>query len=470
MVMLFAMTSQQIVFNKSCLAIASDSMVSIGRNFKTFPSVNKLFSMGNRHSVGLMICGCAAHIPSGVSWERIFNLFNDQELNSRDTMAEYVESFRTFISDFEKAEDTSELNKKQIKQDLDNHFTNLISPAAEREELLNVGPMARYIAESEEIQEVISAALEDRVDELIQQEIKIYEWKQEKGHLEAFRKAEKQVSEYWKPLVEEAGDFFCKRHGCAHIIKKIKYLFNKKLYNAMDHTWRETSQIVIAGFGKKELTPSVWTFDVSTDLTIPEYQTNLDGGSFGKWTCYKIRSPTDPNDRGKWHDISEKGDLGTTWSTWGTNLSFAQNDASIAFLMGINDYSRSTLNREIPSFYLHDMFPKIVSTICSIDTLSESEISRIREVMDGFVKPHSTEELYNYVDYLTTELRNRRQSQFDRIIIHLPQKELCELAGKLVELESTASQFANPGLPSVGGDIDIAVITKEEGFRWVSKK
>ena len=73
----------------------------------------------------------------------------------------------------------------------------------------------------------------------------------------------------------------------------------------------------------------------------------------------------------------------------------------------------------------------------------------ICNLSDNFVKPESAHDLYQYVDYLTTTLRNNRQSRFDRIIASLPKQELCELAVKFQELESTAAQFANPGLPSV---------------------
>ena len=189
-------------------------------------------------------------------------------------------------------QETEDLNRQQIVIALHQHFTNLISPAAEREELLNIGPMARYIAEAKGNQEFMTTVIEDRVDELIAEEIKIYQFKQEKGHLEQFRESEKIKQEYWKSLVEDTAETFCKRHGCLNIIENQVFETYQKLGGAMDFTWRSKSQLVMAGYGKKELKPSVWTFDVGADLTTPKMkELGFDGGSFGSWTCYKIRTP-----------------------------------------------------------------------------------------------------------------------------------------------------------------------------------
>lgn len=51
----------------------------------------------------------------------------------------------------------------------------------------------------------------------------------------------------------------------------------------------------------------------------------------------------------------------------------------------------------------------------------------------------------------------------------MPIQDAIDLAKFLVHATKMFSRF-NPGAPTVGGDIEIAAITKHEGFKWVSRK
>ena len=51
----------------------------------------------------------------------------------------------------------------------------------------------------------------------------------------------------------------------------------------------------------------------------------------------------------------------------------------------------------------------------------------------------------------------------------MPIQDAIELAEFLVETTVYFSKFA-PGAPTVGGPIEIAAITKHEGFKWVKRK
>ena len=137
------MTSQQILFNKIGLAIASDSAVTIGGS-KTYPSVNKIFSLGKNHKIAMMISGAADHIPSGVPWERIFNLYAATQTEPLEKLSDYHLSFQAFINEFEKDEATPNINELQIMSHLVSHFTELIYPAADKEALYHAGALGRY--------------------------------------------------------------------------------------------------------------------------------------------------------------------------------------------------------------------------------------------------------------------------------------------------------------------------------------
>jgi hypothetical protein len=55
------------------------------------------------------------------------------------------------------------------------------------------------------------------------------------------------------------------------------------------------------------------------------------------------------------------------------------------------------------------------------------------------------------------------------VISLLPKEELAILAESLINLESL-SQRMSLNLETVGGPIDVAVISKNEGFEWVKRK
>lgn len=60
------MTAEVIVMNKSAIALAADSKVTVGglRTGKTYDKVNKLFTLSKYHPVGAMIYGNAEFMDS----------------------------------------------------------------------------------------------------------------------------------------------------------------------------------------------------------------------------------------------------------------------------------------------------------------------------------------------------------------------------------------------------------------------
>jgi hypothetical protein len=85
----------------------------------------------------------------------------------------------------------------------------------------------------------------------------------------------------------------------------------------------------------------------------------------------------------------------------------------------------------------------------------------IDALIDQFVSDHT--------DAWTGEIIERHAQPFRRVIGSLPVDEMASLAETLVMLESLKEKVTKPS-ESVGGPIDVAVITKAEGFVWVKRK
>ena len=91
-------TSQVALMNRMAVALASDSMVTFG-SYQTFPNVNKIYTLGGRHKIAVMVSGSATYIPGNIHWERVVamwgeNIGSDKTLDSLD---EYVKEFIHFL-------------------------------------------------------------------------------------------------------------------------------------------------------------------------------------------------------------------------------------------------------------------------------------------------------------------------------------------------------------------------------------
>ncbi|WP_271169444.1 hypothetical protein [Hansschlegelia plantiphila] len=189
--------------------------------------------------------------------------------------------------------------------------------------------------------------------------------------------------------------------------------------------------VVIAGFGEDELFPSM-------------YQLVVDGklGSFTR--IWHSKPPIDVN--------KNKDHCGV--------IPFAQKDMAHLFMEGIAPshliFAREIFSRvlreksnSIIKDYVHDEDQQLVEGI-----LQDKENAAI---IEGIGK--------EFMDF-------RKESYVDPIIetiSALPKEEMAFMAKSLVELTALRSRFASV-IESVGGEIDVAIITKSDGFIWISRK
>src|SRR5687768_5133461 len=96
----WGMTAEIAILNKSAVALAADSAVSIqqGNQTKVYNSMNKLFALSKSAPVGVMIYGTAQ--LSGMPWETLIKLYRQQLANQTfGTVSEYAEDFIRFVQD-----------------------------------------------------------------------------------------------------------------------------------------------------------------------------------------------------------------------------------------------------------------------------------------------------------------------------------------------------------------------------------
>lgn len=177
---------------------------------------------------------------------------------------------------------------------------------------------------------------------------------------------------------------------------------------------------VFAGFGDEDLFPTLTWVEV-------------DGMYFGEFRIVGNGV----------HDIDRRGETAAI-------VPFAQTDMPERFMFGIDHVFEAALERLTASIVgqILDSKPRAFPPATRA-ALKEAALDRFREGL-GKLKSGSEQTLRSVVD-------------------HLSKKELAEVAYSLVELTSRKRRYSNE-LETVGGPIDVAILTRNEGFVWVKRK
>ena len=134
---------------------------------------------------------------------------------------------------------------------------------------------------------------------------------------------------------------------------------------------------------------------------------------------------------------------------------FATTDMVNTFQMGFSPDVFSTVREELRKAL--DSFAGTLRT----ELGHAGEIPNLKEHIEVAVKAHT--------DNWAKAARRAHAWPLLRVIGSLPVDEMAELAETLVELQSLKEKVTKP-TESVGGPIDVAVISKADGFIWIKRK
>ncbi|WP_125901275.1 hypothetical protein [Methylobacterium indicum] len=178
--------------------------------------------------------------------------------------------------------------------------------------------------------------------------------------------------------------------------------------------------LVFGGFGLSDLFPTLHYFEI-------------DGIYFDRM---KIINRSEI-------DIDRNGDLAQI-------VSFAQKEMAERFIYGIDKSFRDDI-----ADFVSKVIDKIAETKPRSFTAAEKRTIR-REVLKSF---HSTLDQFQGYEH---------RSILD-IVNFMSKKELAEMASALVELTSAKRRFST-AQETVGGPIDVAIVSRSEGFIWIKRK
>lgn len=411
------MTAEIAILNNSGIALAADSAVTIGDQ-KVYNSANKLFTLSKHHPIGIMVYDSADFM--GVPWEIIIKEFR-AELgeNSFDTLSEYSNKFWGFIiNNSNIIQDSSKENYilAQVHTYLDIIYKEIESNAAK------------------EIQEHGETTLEkslETFERIIEEHGEIIlnaDYADDLGHDDAGSILKERRDEFSELALEKLGNLYNElgEDRKKFLLELISNVFVR------DRLILKSSGVVIAGYGDKEMYPRIASYEVE--------------GIINK----KIRK------------VFREGKSNIQNEVVVTAIiPFAQDEMVWTFMTGIDPEIEDFSER-----YLTEIFRKYPEYIDKDEYgLDDDEYKKLKgSLRSGGVKLFDDfrSELANF------QRRNNTQPILDMVGV-LPKDELAAMAESLVNL-TVFKRKVSKTVETVGGPIDVAVISKGDGFIWVKRK
>lgn len=416
------MTCEVAVMNKSAVALAADSAATLAiqtaiQTVHKIYIVNKLFALSEDQPVGIMIYGKPDLL--GVPWETIIEMYRGHlaTKNYFGTLTEYSQELISFI------ESANVLFPEAVQR---SYFRDCL--------LIYYNQICKDIIEKVKAytkkKKITKLKTKEIVESVITKHCQQFE-KQNKIPNVSNAWVRKLLTKYASTITEVKNEVFVKlpiSATASNNLKKITgYLFSRDVFR------EDFSGVVIAGFGNDEIFPHVKSFEI-------------EGVVNGK---AKYKS-------------GREGETGQDNNSY--IIPFAQGDMVRAFMEGIHPMYYGHVFRG-PK-YLLKALGSILPEIEEIKDLGKeklkSVISKIEEVKKGI--------LDEYLKTLSQYMQEEHVGPIMNAVSHLPKQELAEMAESLVRLVAFKRRMSVREVESVGGPIDVAVISKADGFVWIKRK
>ncbi|USK61361.1 hypothetical protein [Peribacillus asahii] len=409
------MTAEIGILNRAGVALAADSAVTIGGDGsqKVYNSANKLFALSKFHPVGIMIFGGADFM--GVPWETIIKTYREQLKDTKfDTLEKYGQDFFSFlISDSRFYNENTEhklvwtIFHNELMEILNNEVNTLINEITKSGEPVS----------NSDVEKIIVNVLEERI-ELLNHNVIIIDDPQF-----AINFANKHFDTV-KEILESVINFDLNKSVINLFLDYYSKLIQSEYFS---HNY---TGLVISGYGESEIFPSLYEYHIE--------------GIFLGHLKYQKQAPILIN------SYSDE-----TYST-AAMRPFAQREMVYSFMNGIEPSLQETIMKLINT------------TIKSYGDILIEKFSIDENFLD--VKQGIEERLVETVHNELDKIQSKYYSEpIMDILDILPKEELAEMAEALVNLTSFKRRISMD-TESVGGPIDVCVITKGDGLVWIKRK
>lgn len=409
------MTAEVGVLNSIGVALAADSAVSIGREAdKIYTSADKIFHLSCSAPVGAMIFGNAGLV--GLPWETIIKVYRGQLAEKRfDTAHGYAENFLTFLTH----------DHGMFSSETQDEHTGMIivGVLAEVRQLVNDSRITTARKKGapltdDEFKQLVGDAAQMYLDAVQKLEFLEGFWAADLARIN--KRYGKMINEIIKQVFDGLPV-----EPLAH--KKLRALTAEVL--ARKALGDARTGIVVAGFGEKEFLPVLLHYD-------------LEGTALDRLR-YVASEPVAVNSGNR-----------------STVVAFAQQEMVHSFMEGIDRDLLDVMQRSTQKLFTGAV-DEIVKLVAKTD-------AALGGALEKALQPHLPKRLNELFDGWREERRKYHDPVLS-ITASLPKDELAAMAEALVNLTKFRRRVTT-ARETVGGPIDVALITKGDGFVWVKRK
>lgn len=423
------MTAEIAIMNRTGVALAADSAVSIATssgNTKIYNS-NKLFMLSKYRPVGVMIYGNADLMT--VPWETIIKLYRkDLADRSYKTLREHAENFIDFIKN------TSTLFPAEDQED--HVYLTALRVFSKVKKQIDARVKQATLSGTPKISTTQLGKIADETIERNKVIIETYP----RLTLVPVGYERRILSRYYK-IIQQAIDECFKNYPFASSSARRQLrrigatLFVRDLFELRDSTGNRIlpfSGLVIAGFGEDEVYPSLISYQmegVADDVLKykEDFETSIGSGQ------------------------------------WAASLApFAQKEMVHGFMDGATPEYRQVLKGALDELF--DKYPERISK--RFKGMSKKKKADL--VND--LKADGADLLNKFWDAMNEWTKKTNSDPILDTIEVLPLTELASMAESLVNLTSFKRRVTLRVPETVGGPIDVAVISKGDGFIWINRK
>jgi hypothetical protein len=402
------MTAEIAILNRSAIALAADSAVqiSVDGKEKVYDTAEKLFELSRAQPIALMVYNNVEYV--GVPLDVLIRKFRAERADASvyATIREASDDFLRYLSDFE--HDVAEERK---------YLYQIIKPIFDRIQKMMSRELTILFRETLESGKAPEKTPEDVLRAIIQAEIALEKARPLKGYLSGV--SLRQFRGRFGAVVGRAAD---RTYKSIDIDGDILALLTELAFRLVKS--RRGSDLltglVFGGFAQSDMFPTCRYLEI-------------DGIFFGQ---VKILSQAEI-------DIDRRKKRAEV-------IPFAQKEMVERFMYGLDAELEGSVRK---------YFKTAINEV--LDTTTEDDHGALRaEVKERLSK--------KFDEWMSKEKEGSRQDLLD-IVYFMSKKELADIAYALVELTSQKRRFSTDE-QTVGGPIDVAIITKSEGLVWIRRK
>ena len=415
------MTAEIALLNKSAVALAADSAATLSsrdRQEKVFNSEDKLFELSMKQPIGIMIFNSTTFMETPVHiLIKKYRLLGREFSTVEDAATDFREYLRLFAISLDN--DVRKRNFGRLLQ----YPMQLARAKALKDLQEKLLPSVKKEDGLEGIKGVAAGIEALDMPAIAEDASRFY--------VDTFRNASPAnfTGATALTILDKMDKAASGKHAIKDLSRTEQELINSFLRSSA--TSSTSTGFVIAGFADNELFPSLRSFEVD--------------GMLGDDLRYVNASA---------EDITLDGASAKI-------LPFAQQEMVDRFVSGIDEISQSRIIE-----YCREQIRNLHSDLMGVLDLDDDD-------QKGYLEDLLDKASETYIQNLKSEgfsdIKRKSRAEMEGMVEFMPKVDLAQMAESLVELTSIKRRVSK-GFETVGGPIDVAVISRSDGFVWIKRK